>query len=199
MAQDDETLLSKRGLLGLGVSRAGEAGAAALEFALENVADRFTPRVQRPPGALSEFEFLFACTRCGECITACPPGALLKLGERAGAAAGTPFLEVNELRPCVACEDVPCIHACDEGALRLIDIADAVMGMADIDRETCRPWIGNACDRCYNACPFPGDAIICDEEGRPYIDPRHCIGCGMCRAACPTPKRSIRIQPPARF
>ena len=196
---DDAPIYSKRGLLRLGLSRAKQAAASGAELALERAANRFTPRVQRPPGALSELEFLVACTRCSECVDACPVGAILTLDGGAGVSAGTPFLDVNKVRPCVACEDAPCMPACPSGALRVIDIRDAVMGTAEVDRETCIEWLGGTCERCLKACPYPGDALLVDEEGRPYIDPRTCIGCGMCVAACPTAPSSIEVVPPTRF
>lgn len=195
----DDARYSKRGFLGLGVRRAKEAAAVGAEFALERFADRFTPRVQRPPGAIAELEFLIACTRCGECVRACPVGAILTLDEGAGASAGTPFLDVNRYRPCVACEDAPCMPACPEPALSVIDVRDAVMGTAIVDREACIEWLGGTCERCITACPYPGDALLVDEDGRPFVDPRHCIGCGMCVAACPTSPAALRVEPPGRF
>ncbi|MCB9533087.1 MAG: 4Fe-4S dicluster domain-containing protein [Myxococcales bacterium] len=196
---DDEPL-SKREVLSRGLLRLRNAGAQAAEAAIDRVADRLTPQVQRPPGALVETSFLVACTRCGECVKACPVDAIQLLDGNAGVAAGTPFLDVNARKPCVVCEDAPCMPACPSGALRVIDMRDAVMGTATIDRNRCRPWTGGGtCDRCVKACPFVGDAILADEQGRPYIDPRHCIGCGVCRAACPTFPKSIRVDPPPRF
>ena len=89
----DDARYSKRGFLGLGVRRAKEAAAVGAEFALERFADRFTPRVQRPPGAIAELEFLIACTRCGECVRACPVGAILTLDE----VVENPQVAANEL------------------------------------------------------------------------------------------------------
>ncbi len=196
---DDDTSLNKRDLLRFGARRVQQGAAYAAAFAAEQMADRFTPRVQRPPGALAELDFLLACTRCGDCVDACPPGAIRILDHRAGAAASTPYLDVNRWRPCVVCDDPPCITACADGALVPIAMADAVMGTANIDRQTCRAWNGRACRACVDACPYPGDAILRDEEGRVFIDPRHCIGCGRCRPACPTNPRSITVDPPPRF
>ncbi len=73
--------------------------------------------VLRPPGALAEHEFLDACTRCGDCIEACEPGAIRIAPERMRAAAGTPMIDASE-SPCMLCEDLPCIAACETGALR---------------------------------------------------------------------------------
>lgn len=196
---DDDSILSKRDLLRRGMKRVGEAGAFAVEMAMDSVADRFAPLVARPPGALAEVHFLMACTRCGDCVKACPTGAILNLDDRAGVAAGTPFLDVNHHKPCVACAHVPCAPACRHGALRPVKIADAVLGTAEIDRDTCFAWNGRACQKCVTACPVRDTAMLIDEEGRPYVDPRHCIGCGMCRWACPTNPKSIRVQPPPRF
>lgn len=192
--------VSKRDLLKLGARRAGEAGAFVAEMAFDEVVDRFAPLVQRPPGALVEMSFLLACTRCGDCVKACPTGAIMVLDDQAGVAAGTPFLDVNHHKPCVACSHVPCAPACRPGALKPVRIEDAVMGTAEIDRDSCKPWAGRgACTRCYDACPVREDAMVVDEAGRPYVDPRHCIGCGMCRWACPTTPKSIKVRPPPRF
>ncbi len=191
--------LSKRDLLRLGAKRLSTAGAYAAEMAIESMADRFTPLVARPPGALTEMSFLLACTRCNECSRACPVGAIQVLDDRAGIAAGTPFLDVNENRPCVACSDAPCMRACETGALRLIDLVEAVMGTAEVDRELCLSWTGTPCTACSGACPYPDTAMVLDELGRVYVDPRHCIGCGMCRSACPTAPKSIKVRPPPRF
>ncbi len=85
--------------------------------------------------------------------------------------------------------------ACSSGALRPIELADAVMGTAEVDRESCVSWTGaELCSRCVEVCPFGGNAILADEESRPYVDPRHCIGCGLCQHECPVKDRAaIRV------
>ena len=199
-ALSDEEPLSKRGLLRLGLTRAGQAIGAAGELAIDNVANRVTPHVARPPGALTEVAFLLACTRCGDCVKACPAHAILQLDDRAGVAAGTPFLDVNSHRPCVSCKDAPCMPACPAGALQVVPIAEAVLGTAIVDRELCTSWNGEGrCRSCFDACPFQWDAILQDEAHRPYVDPRHCTGCGMCRAACPVSPKAITVRLPPRF
>jgi ferredoxin-type protein NapG len=64
----------------------------------------------RPPGATSSFNSL--CTRCGDCIAACPYGALFQFHEKQG-----PVLNPN-FTACQLCSDWPCIKACETGALQ---------------------------------------------------------------------------------
>ena len=73
--------------------------------------------LQRPPGAIAEGQFLAACTRCGDCIEVCPPRAIVKAPEAAGNRAGTPMIDALR-SPCVMCDDLPCIDACEPGVLR---------------------------------------------------------------------------------
>src|SRR5712692_4488244 len=65
----------------------------------------------RPPGAVDEELFLDRCTRCGDCLPACPYGSIKK-----DVATGYPVIFANE-SPCYLCEDFPCIAACETEAL----------------------------------------------------------------------------------
>lgn len=155
---------------------------------------KYSVIVMRPPGALPELEFLIACTRCKRCVDACPPGAILLLSEKSGVAINTPFLDVNRYRACTACKTTPCITSCNDGALLPTAIENVRMGTAFIHRERCFEWLDTKdCDRCFRACPFPVDVLLTDEEGKPYIDPRTCIGCGICVKACPASPRAIEV------
>lgn len=194
-----EEALSRAEVLRLGMDRVKRSGAAAAGLAIGQLTSRLTPHVQRPPGALEELEFLMTCTRCDACIDACPPGAIFRLTEGAGVAAGTPFLDVDRFKPCTACEDVPCAQACPTGALQVIPIADAWMGTAVLNRDTCRTWSHQPCVSCLRICPVGEAAVLADEKGRVHIDPRGCIGCGLCVAVCPTKPKSIEVEPPSNW
>jgi len=194
---DDGPPLTRKEVMRQGWDRVIRSSAEVASFALDDAAGRFIPRVQRPPGALPAVEFLIACTRCDACVDACPPGAILRLAEGAGIAAGTPFLSVVDHKPCTACVDVPCAKACPTGALVVAPIETSWMGTAVLDRDSCRAWNGGECSSCLKICPIGEAAILADDDGRVYIDARGCIGCGLCVVVCPTRPRSIEVDPPS--
>ncbi len=67
--------------------------------------------VHRPPGAVAEIDFLERCTRCGDCIAACPHDAIVLASARMRGAEGTPIIVASE-SPCLHCPDTPCASAC---------------------------------------------------------------------------------------
>ena len=134
----------------------------------------------RPPGSLPiEEDFDKACTRCGDCRTACPHGAI-QGDENTG-----PFLDPNILA-CHLCADYPCISACQEGALQpLPPHSLPKLGQAQLYPELClNQKEPKSCDICQKSCPVPA-AIKHDLQGLPEFTD-YCTGCGLCRAACPT-------------
>lgn len=179
---------------------------------VEEVVTKVSPKLLRPPGALEEFAFLTACTRCDKCIEACPQDALLKAGPSAGLALNTPYLEPRAM-PCFLCTELPCVTACPEGALRWprLTLPDGTelegpravrMGLAEVDPERCltyggRTRPGEACAVCVDRCPYPGVAIraVADEAGvlHPQVLEEACTGCGLCVFGCPTPQPAIRV------
>ena len=100
MAPDDGDRLDRRGFFTQGLQR-------AIREAVDALSDRVAPGVHvRPPGALPEPAFVAACTRCGECATACPVHAITMLPPSAGLATGTPALDVAATA-CIMCEGMP--------------------------------------------------------------------------------------------
>jgi ferredoxin-type protein NapG len=161
----------------------------------------------RPPGALTDADFLGACIRCGLCVRDCPPQilALAKPGE--AVALGTPYF-VARSGACEMCENVPCVKACPTGALdhRLTDIAKARMGLAVlVDHETCLNFLGLRCDVCYRVCPLLDKAITLEPRhnertGRhsifePIVHSDACTGCGKCEASCVLQTAAIKVLP----
>jgi ferredoxin-type protein NapG len=144
------------------------------------------PAFLRPPGALSEPEFLAACTRCDECIKACPRWAIRRAGSELGERnEGTPVI-LPETNPCWLCEDLPCIAACGPGALTpLADREDVAMGHAIVDSGLCYSAQGSICESCQERCPLRPRAITVRFGELPEVDRDRCTGCGICVYLCP--------------
>lgn len=146
--------------------------------------------VFRPPGAIAEESFLNGCTRCGECIKACPHGAIVHAPERLPGVAGTPILEPDR-QPCLMCDDYPCIRACDPGVLT--DSLPTMMGTARVTEHLCVAHHGTNCTVCSENCPV--DDAIAVKDGKPAIREDLCSGCGVCRHVCPAPENAILLMP----
>lgn len=160
---------------------------------------RSNPYLLRPPGAVSEDEFLSRCIRCGECLKVCIGLALQPALLDAGPVGlWTPLLvarhgycEYN----CTLCGQV-----CPTGAIKPLKLPEkkkVVIGLAVFDKNTCLPYArGEECLVCEEHCPTGEKAIVFDEkeilvgsEPRhikiPRIVTRLCIGCGICETKCP--------------
>ncbi len=157
------------------------------------------PRDVRPPGALPEADFLATCVRCGQCISACPRGCILRYPLADGPTmAGVPYVDPRR-RACDLC--MRCTQVCPTGALRPIPedkkiVSERVaMGRAIIDESLCISFLGRLCGLCLDACPFPGKAIKLGSWARPVVLADGCVGCGLCAEICPQRPSAIRIDP----
>jgi ferredoxin-type protein NapG len=151
-----------------------------------------TRRYIRPPGALIEKEFIALCTKCDECLKACPHYSIRRLNKDFDIADGTPIIVPDET-PCYLCEDFPCIRACKEGALIEVKDKEGVgMGKAYINESNCMAWGAQFCEHCVRNCPIPG--AIFQDENRPIVDKEKCVGCGICENVCNTVNQPIAIK-----
>ena len=165
---------------------------------INKVMDKITKRVPllRPPGAISERQFLQACSHCDECIHACPKDAILRAPKKMGFLVfNTPY--IDPLRnPCVMCTDLPCISACpDEALLPVQNLTDVNMGYAILDKKKCQAYGDTFCQQCVIDCPVPGATYQVDDK--PIIDKNICTGCGVCMRSCSTVNipLAIKIKP----
>ena len=171
-----------------GAARARPAGASPT--APGGIGRRFALPIHRPPGAVDEVSFLAGCTRCNECVTACPVSAIVHAPPRFREAAGTPMIDPHT-SACIMCEDTPCITACKPGVLRLDQ--PRKMGVAWIQTMACLAHTGSFCTVCSERCPVP-DAIEVS-AGKPTIRADVCTGCGVCASVCPAPANAIVVMP----
>lgn len=151
---------------------------------------RGTIPVIRPPGAVDEPTFLRDCTRCDECLIACPHDAIVHAPPRFREAAGTPMIESTR-QPCWMCEDLPCITACEPGVLS--HAAPVKIGEAHLQTMHCLAHREIQCTTCSEQCPVEGAIEVVD--GRPRIVQSQCTGCGVCHYVCPSTPNSILILP----
>jgi len=140
----------------------------------------------RPPGAVPEAEFLERCTKCGDCIDACPHQSIQKLLKD-----GTPAIFPSE-SPCQLCHDLPCISACQDDALLPLSGLDVVdMGVAVVSASLCTA--GNGCNACVSQCPMK--ALSMDFSAFSVaVDPTRCVGCGLCQFICKTVNDQMAIR-----
>lgn len=146
--------------------------------------------VFRPPGAIVEQAFLKDCTRCGDCIKACPHDAIIQAPDRMRGVAGTPILDPDS-QPCLMCADFPCIAACEPDVLS--ETLPKMMGTARVTEHLCLAHHGTPCTVCSEHCPVK-DAIAVS-DGKPTIREDVCTGCGVCRHVCPAPENAILLMP----
>lgn len=176
---------------------------------------RFMPLIKRdddllilPPGANVD-DLRSRCVRCGECLRACPTGAI----QPTRAEAGIDGLWMPVVVPrlgycdysCNACGQVCPVQAIPP--LSLVQKQRVVMGIAYIDRTRCLPWAeGQPCIVCEEMCPVPRKAITLEtvevrrgdgqvvKVQRPYVGKGRCIGCGICEYKCPVSgEAAIRV------
>lgn len=175
---------------------AGIAGFCSLPFA---VARLLAPRVAEAaetriplPGALENHDkFIDACIGCGVCGEVCPPRCIRFHTNDGGKEANTPYINPVE-KGCTLCG--LCMEFCPTEALVVTPIREVKMGIAQIDRAACYPWVDRGvCGACLNICPLGTDAIR-TEPGtfRPVIQ-TGCVGCGLCVEICPEPSLPIKI------
>jgi len=143
----------------------------------------------RPPGAVEEAVFLERCTKCADCVEACPYDAIQSLPIHE-----TPVIFPGET-PCQLCEDFPCIEACEtEALLPLRSLHEVTMGIAIVTPNRCTA--GNGCNACVSKCPT---GAISMDFGKfvVVVDESQCVGCGICQYICRTvnDREAIRVVP----
>ena len=148
----------------------------------------------RPPGAVSENEFLLRCTRCRKCVEVCPYNSIQMAHGESGLKMGTPYIEARDM-PCYLCDDFPCIEACPSEALLPVDFKEEVrMGIAIIDESLCLPYNGILCRACYERCPIYREAITLKDNLYPVVHEDKCVGCGICVNVCPAETVAISVK-----
>ena len=181
---------------------AGMLGAAILPYGLARllnpaVASDFS-RHLRPPGSLKNDEdFIAACIGCGLCGEICPPKCILFDKREGGNQLNTPYIN-PEVKACTLC--AKCMDVCPTEAITHLERNEIKMGIAQIDRSACYPWVDRGvCGACVAICPLGEKAITFEFANmyRPVVIEKGCVGCGLCVEICPHPSLPIRIVEPS--
>jgi len=205
--------LDRRGFFRQGLRKVSEIAVKEVEAHIKRKI-----RWIRPPYALAELEFLLTCTRCGECISACPHQVIFPLPTSVGTQiAGTPALDLLN-KACHLCPEWHCLKVCQPRALRLpqpnsdheeslenqsdkkhneaqvIAIPLPRLALSKLDESRCLPYKGPECGACRGSCPVDG-AMVWNME-KPRIINDLCVGCALCRVACIVEPKAIAILNP---
>jgi len=141
----------------------------------------------RPPWAVDEPQFIDRCTRCGDCISACPYD-IIREGR-----GKFPRMDFS-LCGCDFCRD--CVDACNPAALSYdLQTAPSPWNLKAAILGNCLSLNGVICRSCGEACEERAIAFKLELRGvaRPLLDNSLCTGCGECFAVCPV--KSISISP----
>jgi len=147
----------------------------------------------RPPGAMNDdAAFVEACIGCGLCGEVCPPRCIRFFSREGGGQVNTPYINPEE-QACTLCGK--CMEICPTEALTEMPREKVDMGIAQIDRLTCYPWVDTGiCGACVSICPLGDQAIDFElwNQYKPVVQDG-CVGCGLCVEVCPHPSLPIRI------
>jgi polyferredoxin len=138
----------------------------------------WNPRLIRPPGALSEDEFLKRCIKCGQCMRVCPTNIIHPAGLEGGLEGiWTPVLNYRVGTSGCQLNCIACGHICPTAAIRpiLLEEKHGVghfgprgpirVGMAFVDHGRCLPWaMDRPCIVCQENCPVSPKAIFVHEH-----------------------------------
>jgi ferredoxin-type protein NapF len=129
----------------------------------------------RPPWSLAEDSFLEACTRCGDCLSACPEGILIS------GSGGYPEISFTT-GECTFCRH--CVEACEQSAFDTGGLPWSAKAQID---ESCIARQQVLCQLCRECCEanairFP---LTLGRVPTPVVVAEQCSGCGACVSACP--------------
>jgi ferredoxin-type protein NapG len=134
MAKEKKTDISRRqffkssAVAAVGMAAVG-AGVSLVQKYKQD--DKNTKPLLRPPGAIDEDTFLYACIKCGLCVQICPIQAIELAGINEALSYGTPYINAREQACDFSCDSLQCAETCPTAALNFVQFKEA--GLAAIE------------------------------------------------------------------
>ncbi|WP_237444138.1 ferredoxin-type protein NapF [Sinobacterium norvegicum] len=137
------------------------------------------------PWLISQSAFDANCTRCGDCLTACPEDIIVKDDN------GFPTINFSQ-SGCDFCGD--CAASCKQDIFLAAESRTTAMAWqqdAHIN-ENCLAYQNVMCMSCLDSCDASAISFNYQHKiARPSINISACTGCGFCQSSCPTHAISI--------
>lgn len=139
---------------------------------------RAEAQVLRPPWAVEAALFEARCTRCADCLQACPTGIVV------AGPGGFPTVDFGR-GECTFCGD--CVSACRTRALERGAGAGRPWLLRAAIGDDCLARRGVDCRVCGEVCQAGAIRFRPTVGGvaQPVFDADRCTGCGACHAPCP--------------
>ena len=145
------------------------------------------PQIEnRPPWALPEEAFVDACSRCDDCLHACPTRIIVR-GD-----GGYPTVDFS-YGECTFCGD--CNRACRSGALQPPAGNRPPWALRAVIAPQCLQFTGTECRVCGDFCEARAIRFRLATAGRSFaqVDLARCTGCGACVGVCPAGVVSMQV------
>jgi ferredoxin-type protein NapF len=148
---------------------------------------RGTRAAPPPPWALAAEAFTARCTRCDDCVRACPTSVIRR------GSGGYPEMDFSA-GACTFCRD--CVGACGAGAFNT-EATDRFAAFAHraVVTASCLAANGVVCRACGDSCETGAIRFRLAPAGRSFaqVDLGRCNGCGGCVWVCPVQAISMRV------
>ena len=158
----------RSGAIAVGAMVAVGAGVGYLQkVTAEN---RINEKFLRPPGAIREKDFIYACIKCGLCIQICPVRAIKFAGIKEGLAYGTPYIDSRSQACDLSCDSIQCVETCPTAALYFVPFKTAGEKAIEKYDKIHKP------DASYN--PFPVQILAMKRQvdmGKALVNEKTCL------------------------
>ena len=92
---------------------------------LKHFSENSDKTLLRPPGAVDENDFIYACIKCGLCVQICPIEAVKLAGISDGLSYGTPYIDTRKQACDFSCDAMQCVETCPTAALDFLPFKKA--------------------------------------------------------------------------